>query len=131
MRGLFALVVALLLCACSAAAPGPTAPEVGVDAPVQAPPQVDPSPIKTTQATEVDYSCRVDSDCAVKDVGNCCGYYPACVNRDSPTFPEQVRADCERDGVAGICGFPDIQGCQCVESRCQAAPDASVVLSLD
>jgi hypothetical protein len=69
----------------------------------------------------VDYSCTVDADCAVKNVGNCCGYYPACVNRDSPTFPEQVRERCEAEGMMGVCGFPEITACQCVDNRCESA----------
>jgi hypothetical protein len=69
-------------------------------------------------AMDVDYSCKVDSDCEVKNVGNCCGYYPACVNVDSPTFPDLVRARCEAEGMMSICGFPEISGCQCVEGRC-------------
>lgn len=73
---------------------------------------------------EVDYSCRVDADCAVKDVGNCCGRYPACVNRDSPTFPEQVAAECARTGMSGVCGYPEISGCRCVEQRCAAVTDS-------
>ncbi|HET9049107.1 MAG TPA: hypothetical protein VFN29_09155 [Chiayiivirga sp.] len=68
----------------------------------------------------VDYSCRTDADCSVKDVGNCCGYYPACVNVDSPTFPEQVKAECAASGKSGVCGFPSISACQCVEGRCAA-----------
>ena len=66
----------------------------------------------------MNYACQTDADCAVKDVGNCCGYYPACVNSDSPTFPEQVKADCAKEGRMGICGFPNITGCECVEGRC-------------
>jgi len=69
---------------------------------------------------EVDYACTTDADCAVKDVGSCCGYYPACVNKDSPTFPEQVKAACAASGRSGICGFPSISGCQCVDGRCTA-----------
>lgn len=69
---------------------------------------------------EVDYSCTTDADCAVKDVGSCCGYSPACVNANSPTFPEQVRAECERTGMQSVCGFREITGCQCVEGRCSA-----------
>ena len=75
----------------------------------------------------VDYSCRVDADCAIKDVGNCCGRYPACVNRDSPTFPERVKAECERKGMAGVCGFPVIEGCACVEGRCGATKGGGAI----
>ena len=70
-----------------------------------------------------DLSCRVDTDCVVKDVGNCCGYFPACVNVDSPTFPERVRAQCAKTGTVGICGFPEISACACVEKRCAPQSD--------
>jgi len=83
--------------------------------------------IKAVDAVpEPDRSCQVDADCEVRNVGNCCGHYPACVNRDSPTFPERVREACEREGRMAICGFPDIAGCRCVEQRCEnvLAPDA-------
>ena len=74
---------------------------------------------------EVDYSCTTDADCAVKDVGNCCGYYPACVNKDSPTFPEHVKAECAKNDMQSVCGFRDIQGCTCIEGRCEAGPATS------
>ena len=67
----------------------------------------------------VDYRCNGDADCVVKDVGNCCGYYPACVNRASPTFPAQVEAECAKKGMASVCGFPVIRGCACVDGRCR------------
>lgn len=81
-----------------------------------------------TAATEAvpeppDLTCRVDADCVVKDVGNCCGYYPACVNVDSPTFPERVRAQCAKTGTVGICGFPEIAACACVDRRCTPRSD--------
>jgi len=76
----------------------------------------DPPPAKPTET--VDYSCKIDADCEVKDVGNCCGYYPACVNRGSATFPDRVKAECAKKGTMGVCGFPDIKGCSCVEGRC-------------
>jgi hypothetical protein len=72
-----------------------------------------------------DYSCTTDADCAVKDVGNCCGYYPACVNTNSPTFPEQVKAECAQNDMQSVCGFRDIEGCACVEGRCEAGPATS------
>lgn len=77
-------------------------------------------------AGDVDYSCRSDDECAVKDVGNCCGYYPACVNRDSPTFPEQVKADCAASGAMSICGFREIDACVCRNERCEPAADSSM-----
>lgn len=68
---------------------------------------------------EVDYSCKVDADCAIKNVGNCCGQMPACVNANSPTFPKQVREDCDREGKMSICGHPVIDACRCDAGRCQ------------
>jgi hypothetical protein len=67
----------------------------------------------------VDRSCTTDADCTVKDVGNCCGYYPACVNVNSPTDPAAVRAQCAKDGRVSVCGFPAISHCQCVDLQCQ------------
>jgi len=55
---------------------------------------------------EVDFSCKNDSDCKIKDVGSCCGYRPACVNKDSETFPEAVKAQCGKSGMSGIAAFP-------------------------
>jgi hypothetical protein len=95
----------------------------GLAACAQAAPRTD----AVAAADAVDYSCHVDADCAVKDVGNCCGRYDACVNRDSPTFPEQVKADCTRQGMAGVCGFPVIEGCACVEGRCSAADGGGAI----
>jgi hypothetical protein len=79
------------------------------------------SSIATDAPGEVDYSCTTDADCSVKDVGNCCGYYPACVNTNSPTFPDQVKAQCEKQGMSSICGYKEITACTCVEGRCDAA----------
>lgn len=67
----------------------------------------------------VDSSCQQDSDCAIKDIGSCCGYYPACVNKDSPTFPEQVKAECAKSGMMSTCGFPSISSCTCKDNKCQ------------
>lgn len=70
-----------------------------------------------------DRSCRSDSDCAVKDVGNCCGYFPMCVNKNAQTDPAAVRAACEREGIASICGFEEVKGCRCVDNRCENLRD--------
>jgi len=68
---------------------------------------------------EVDFSCKSDSDCKIKDVGSCCGYRPACVNKDSDTFPEAVKAECGKSGMSGICGFPSISSCTCTNNKCE------------
>jgi len=130
-----ATALALLVGACTAAPNGETASSADAAAapaqpvmaarPVPKLPQQPATPPRTgtvkdaTAAQEVDYSCATDADCTVKDVGNCCGYYPACVNVDSPTFPDQVKAECARSGTMSVCGFPAIEGCQCVDNRCQ------------
>lgn len=75
------------------------------------------APVQLTEASP-DMSCQTSSDCVVKDVGNCCGYYPACVNANAKTDPEAVKKKCEQDGMASICGFADIQSCSCVNQRC-------------
>ncbi|MFY8136307.1 MAG: hypothetical protein ACOVKS_15005 [Aquimonas sp.] len=71
---------------------------------------------------EPDRRCTTDADCAVKNVGNCCGYFPACINAQAETFPEQVKAACEAQGLSSVCGFQDITACACIEGRCEAAP---------
>lgn len=71
-------------------------------------------------------SCQSDSDCAVKDVGNCCGYFPMCVNKDARTDPAAVRAQCAKDGMSSICGFREVSGCQCVDNQCQSLTDGAV-----
>ena len=68
-----------------------------------------------------DLSCRVAGDCEVKNVGNCCGYFPACVNKDSKVDPDAVRAECARTGTSSVCGWRDIQACECVQGKCQGA----------
>jgi hypothetical protein len=85
----------------------------------------DPPPAKPAET--VDYTCKTDADCEVKNVGNCCGYYPACVNRDSATFPDRVKAECAKKGTMGVCGFPDVKGCSCVEGHCADAAGDGVV----
>ena len=119
MRGLIWIVLACLAlaaCASSRAA----APAGDAASPLsQATPLTPPDP---------DRSCQVDADCAVKDVGNCCGYYPACVNVRAETFPEQVKEACAREGRMAVCGYPEIAACQCVEQRCEPARSGGEVM---
>jgi hypothetical protein len=78
----------------------------------------------------VDFSCNTASDCAIKDIGSCCGHYPACVNKDSPTFPEQVKAECEKSGMMSTCGFPSISSCTCTDNKCRGVTGAMAEESL-
>lgn len=68
----------------------------------------------------IDASCRTDADCTVKNVGNCCGYYPACVNVNSPTDPQGVQARCAKEGMSSVCGFQEITACSCQQGHCEA-----------
>ena len=126
-----ALLLALPLAGCVANGAGDGASAGGSDAASAAEPAIEtgtapPPPdlvlpvASSTAPGTVDHACTTDADCAVKDVGSCCGYSPACVNKDSPTFPEQVKAECAKNDMTSICGFRDIAGCQCVEGRCAA-----------
>lgn len=116
-----------------APAPAPTAPEpaparIGAEPAPQAPPMSDPMPPERMPSpATIDYSCRADADCAVKNVGNCCGMMPACVNKDSPTDPQAVQAECARSGLSSVCGFVDIAACSCVSNRCEAQSSAGGV----
>jgi hypothetical protein len=74
---------------------------------------------KNSKPGAVDFSCKTASDCAIKDVGSCCGASPACVNKDSPTYPAEVQAKCKSEGISSICGFPSINSCTCKDSQCQ------------
>lgn len=109
-----AALAALCLALVAACAPGAPAP---AGDPAPAPSSVD-APVAGPALA--DRSCAVAADCAVKNVGNCCGYQPACVNRDAAVDPDAVRAACERSGMASVCGWKDIQACDCVQGRCEA-----------
>jgi hypothetical protein len=147
-RGAAASLLALLLGACiapapqsnaaaaqesasaPAAEPAPASPRDAAQLrkPARPPRMSDPlPPQRVPKSLAVDRSCRSDADCTVKDVGSCCGYQPACVNRDSPTDPAAVRAQCQAQGMASVCGFREIAACTCNAGQCEAAgPDTPV-----
>jgi len=101
--------------AAQAAAPQPTR----VRAPEPAPKERQAEAAEQATPVKLDFSCKADADCAVKNVGNCCGAKPACVNANSPTDPEGVKAECARKGMMAMCGFKPIEGCQCVQGQCK------------
>jgi len=106
-------------------------PASGTDSSAPAPPSREPprgAPPTAFDPANPDRACRTDSDCAVKDVGNCCGAFPMCVNKDAKTDPAAVRAQCEKDGMASICGFQEVAGCQCVQGRCENQPGGEVAM---
>lgn len=127
-RRFFALLAALLLAACAAPPPSPAA-ATDATSPAVAPrptPAAQPAGDNPLQeatdgdVVQVDRSCKTNADCAVKDVGNCCGRFPACVNKDSPTDPKAVQAQCQAKGIASVCGYREISSCECVAGTCQA-----------
>ena len=128
MRARLVLVLVSMLWLLAACAPQPAAkdappanfPSNPLDRPVQ------PRPIGETPSNP-DRSCKTDADCVVKDVGNCCGYYPMCVNLNAKTDPEAVRDACAKRGVASVCGFPAISSCSCVKGQCAADSRASAL----
>ena len=74
----------------------------------------------------LDASCAVDSDCEVKEVGNCCGRMPACVNRAAePHDAAAIQRECERTGTSSICGFQELSGCRCESGSCVGVSSAS------
>ena len=110
------LLALLLLGGCVA----PQAPAPQVPPPILPPGQATgpagPTPVGSP--SNPDRSCKSDADCTVKNVGNCCGYYPMCVNLNAKTDPEAVRDACSKRGVASVCGFPEISSCSCVQGTC-------------
>ena len=138
-RLLTALLVSSLLALAACAAPShegaqaavpaasdvQTAPSAADDTQAAAQPTraraPEPAPKERAAGTPVklDFACKTDSDCAVKNVGNCCGAKPACVNANSPTDPAGVKAECARKGMMSVCGFKPIDGCQCVQGQCK------------
>ncbi len=128
---LLALAVALTACAAPSTTPAATgdlagnAPPAPPEAPRPSPPMSSPLPPRLVkEAVTVDTTCKSNADCAVKNVGNCCGAMPACVNKDSPTDPAAVQAQCNAKGMMGVCGFKEISACQCDNGQCAPAAGA-------
>ena len=121
-----AAVLGLAGCAAPSPSNGDAAPmETAADtASIPAAADASATGTPTAATVQIDRSCSTDAECTVKNVGNCCGYYPACVNVDSPTDPEGVKAQCAKSGMASVCGFPSITQCQCVAGQCECSSRA-------
>ena len=52
---------------------------------------------------------------------------PACVNKDSPTDPQGVQAQCAASGRMSVCGFADVTACECVSGRCESDSSSSTL----
>ena len=70
----------------------------------------------------LDNSCQTSNECVIANVGNCCGYYPACLNENAKPNPDYVRRICDQASIGGVCGFPSIESCECVNSKCEIVP---------
>jgi hypothetical protein len=108
--------------------PAPAAQEK-MPRPDKAPPMGGPLPAERVPSpVALDTACQVDADCAVKNVGSCCGAMPACVHKDSPTDPAAVQAECQRKGLASTCGFREISACTCQDGRCRDASSGAGIV---
>ena len=122
LSALAATCLGALLAACAAPATNGGDPQ---DPATKAPTMSRPLPAqRVRQPPTLDRSCSTDSDCAVRNVGNCCGAMPACVNKDSPVNPAAVQSQCAKDGRMGACGFRAVEGCSCNAGRCEPAGKA-------
>lgn len=118
------LPLLLWLAACSAQ----RAPDLANPPPSAAVPHGAPSALADGGDSPLapDTRCARDADCTVKNVGNCCGAYPACVSTGARVDPDAVAADCARRGLASVCGFREVTACRCVANRCEAAPQGAL-----
>ncbi len=110
-------LAALSGCAAPATQAGGTTP---TPTPAATVPIAKPAPAPAPPAA-VSRACNVDADCAVKDVGSCCGHFPACVSKDARPDPAAVQAQCAASGMSSVCGFREVSGCSCVSGTCQDA----------
>jgi hypothetical protein len=126
LRACCLLALAALATACNAPPAMPQAPAASASMPAPAPiaSAAAPAPQAADKPAAPDRSCKADVDCAVKDVGNCCGRMPACVNANAAVDPAATRAWCASQGIASTCGFVEVTACQCVAGTCQAATGA-------
>mmetsp|Transcript_26191 Transcript_26191/g.77483 ORF Transcript_26191/g.77483 Transcript_26191/m.77483 type:complete len:144 (-) Transcript_26191:428-859(-) len=66
-----------------------------------------------------DYYCNEHTDCAVKNVGNCCGNFPECVSVSfCPDLPS-VESWCKSNDISSVCGWHNVQACVCENKKCQ------------
>lgn len=70
---------------------------------------------------KLDLSCQLDSDCSVKNIGNCCGNYPKCVNKNFTPDLDSIKDLCEKEKSFSICGFDEIKSCKCINNKCDKA----------
>jgi hypothetical protein len=59
------------------------------------------------------YSCQTANDCAVRNVGGCCGYLPRCANANGIFTPPGCPG-----GMVSDCGFIEVDSCACELGQC-------------
>ena len=116
MIKIMACMLALLLGACTQA----PAARMSADTPSAASSQPPAPASAASDPSVVSRACKVDADCAVKNVGNCCGAHPQCVNIDAPVDPQAVKARCAAEHRAGMCNVQAISGCSCEAGQCSS-----------
>ncbi|MBI2397357.1 MAG: hypothetical protein HYV17_06130 [Xanthomonadales bacterium] len=79
----------------------------------------------TAAAASPTPSCQTDAQCTIKNVGNCCGAFHACVHVDQPVDAAAVKRRCEVEGLSSVCGQRDIAGCRCDAGRCVESASAN------
>jgi len=80
-------------------------------------PVASPEPA-TAIAPSPPLACQTDAQCTVKNVGNCCGEYLACMHIDQPADAAAVKRRCEAEGLSSVCGQRDIASCRCDAGQC-------------
>lgn len=118
---LAALAVTLLLAACvptpatPVATVQPTAAQASAPTPAAT---AGANPASLADLEHPDRRCTGDADCQVKNVGNCCGAFPTCVNKAAPVDAQAVKAQCAREHRFGMCHAIAVRGCSCVQGQC-------------
>ena len=66
----------------------------------------------------IDSSCQTNEDCVKKNVGNCCGEFPRCVNKNFEPAPDFVSEKCKDENLFSGCGFVAFNSCICKDTNC-------------
>ncbi len=76
--------------------------------------------IKTVRDYErsIDYRCNIDSDCEIKNVNKCCGYFTECVNKNTEIDENLIIKLCLQESKFPVCAFYKINQCGCARNKC-------------
>ncbi len=69
----------------------------------------------------LNYSCNFNFECKIKDIHDCCGYYPECVNSNAKVDPDFVDRICGKEVRLCPLGVftSDTTSCKCINKKCQ------------